>query len=395
MKHKCLACNGGLGKSFFRILDLPLVDSFSKTAALAKKVNKFTVNLCQCNTCSTIQIASPPDTSVIYKEYIYESKSSPDLKKHFLEYALYIKSLSNSKKDKILEIGCNDGLLLKKLHHIGFYNLNGVDPSPQTSTISIPNAFIVNDFFTDKNSTRFQDSSFDFIIANNCFSHIPDLVSVLANCKKLLKSKGTLVIEVQSTLDLLQNVIFDYIYHEHYFYHSVTSFEKVVSLAGLEIYDLMHVDTKGGSYRFLVGHRDLHKRNKRIDYWKYREKLLDLHSSRPWVILETYLRNLKKNLHQFLRKNKYDNIYAYGASATTTVLHSYMGLEKNIKAIIDDNVKRQGLFAPGSGIPVVAPKNLTKADICIISAWRHANLIISKLSNFKKPYIIPLPKLIF
>ena len=90
MTINCLACNGILGDTLFSIPDLPLVDSFCTSREDALAVPSYSVDLRQCKNCNTIQIASPPDTSEIYKNYIYDSSSSPDLSKHFSAYAHYI-----------------------------------------------------------------------------------------------------------------------------------------------------------------------------------------------------------------------------------------------------------------------------------------------------------------
>ena len=73
--------------------------------------------------------------------------------------------------------------------------------------------------------------------------------------------------EVQSCLDLVEGVVFDYIYHEHYFYHSAQSFERLAKISGLELYHIDHVPTKGGSYRFLLGHPGCHLIDSSVDYW--------------------------------------------------------------------------------------------------------------------------------
>jgi 2-polyprenyl-3-methyl-5-hydroxy-6-metoxy-1,4-benzoquinol methylase len=390
MKYECLACGGDLGESLFLIPQLPLVDSFCSTSEEAKRVPTYSIDLRQCEKCQTIQVASPPDTSEIYRNYIYESRSSPDLELHFKEYAIFIKSLSIGADEDILEIGANDGLFLGKMSEAGFKNLLGIDPSPQTAKIQLPKVTIINDFFNSESTSSLKRSSFGLIVANNCFSHIPQLTSVISLCKEFLAKDGVLMVEVQSTLDLIENVVFDYIYHEHYFYHSATSFECVAGMASLELYDVRHVPTKGGSYRLLFGHPGEHKKNKSVDYWKYRESLAGIHTRRPWLMMVDYLNGIKVLLHEMLNK-KDRHLSVYGASATGTVFLRYFELENLVDFIVDDNPIRQGLFSPGAAIPVLSPNQISKSDICLIAAWRHAKLIIPKILAAKRPYIIPLP----
>jgi len=391
MTHYCLACGGILSDTLFEIPELPLVDSFCAERNLSLSVPRFTTTLSQCKTCKTIQIASPPDTSNIYKSYIYESSSSPDLQGHFAEYAEFIYNLSGDSNVPILEIGTNDGLLLTQLTTKGFHNLAGIDPSPQTGKISIPNATIVNDFFNRESASRLPEKRFQFIIANNCFSHIPNLTDTLSLCRELLEPEGMVMIEVQSTLDLVEGVVFDYIYHEHYFYHTVTSFSELARLSGLELFSVKRVATKGGSYRLLVGHPNKHTKNGSVDYWIYRETVAKVHALETWGAMKAYLEEVRKTLRKFLSSHQ-GVIAGYGACATGTVFLSYMGIENDIDFIVDDNPKRQGLFSPGAGIPVVPPDACLEADACVVLAWRHSNHIGPKIRAFNVPYAIPLPE---
>ncbi|MEI6030910.1 MAG: methyltransferase domain-containing protein [Alphaproteobacteria bacterium] len=393
MIHNCLACGGILGEPFFSIPDLPLVDSFSFTKVQALSVPTYTIDLCQCVTCKTIQVASPPDTSAIYQNYIYESSSSPDLLNHFSSYAQFVSSIASSLDKPILEIGANDGLLISQLLKVGFKNVYAVDPSPQTALISFPGVTVINNFFSPEVVDNLENNSFSVIIANNCFSHIPNLSSILSLCKNLLTHNGVLIVEVQSTLDLIEGVVFDYIYHEHYFYHTIISFDLLASVSGLEIFSVQHVPTKGGSYRLLLGRPGFHPIDGSVSYWKYREKISSVNTIAPWKEMQDYLASTKQRLQKFIIESKLP-LFGYGASATGTVFLRYMGIEDSIHSIVDDNTKRQNTFAPGSGLPVVSLSSIPSSQQAIILAWRHASLIIPKLKLAGIPYLVPLPYMV-
>jgi SAM-dependent methyltransferase len=388
----CLACDGFLGEVLFSIPDLPLVDSFCVSRQDALAVPRYSVDLCQCTICSTIQIASPPDTSDIYKNYIYESSSSPDLSDHFSSYAQCISSLATSLDTRILEVGANDGLLLQKLSDVGYTNMLGVDPSPQTAGIAIKGVEIINDFFSDTSVSDLEPKSIGLIIANNCFSHIPNLSDVLTLCASLLEPAGTVIVEVQSCLALLEGVVFDYIYHEHYFYHSAQSFEKLASMSGLEIYRIDLVPTKGGSYRIFLGHSGCHPIQSSVSFWKFREDLAGIHRHEAWALMTDYLSGIKSSLKSFIHCSG-RSLIGYGASATGTVLMRYMDIEESVAAIVDDNVKRQGLFSPGTAIPIKPPSSLKSSDTCLMLAWRHAPFILPKINSMGLDYVVPLPQL--
>ena len=394
----CNACQGELSPPLFKVRDLPLVDSFCSTPISASQVPRFSIDICQCNTCQTIQIASPPDTAEIYRNYIYESRSSPDLLDHFTQYARVVSRTVPGKDRPVLEIGANDGLFLHQLIKEGFNNLVAVDPSPQTAMVSFAeteaNVEVINQFFCYDSIKHFEKNSFVAIFANNCFSHISDLLGVLNLCAKFLSSDGTLFVEVQSTLDLVESVVFDYIYHEHYFYHSMISFENLAKMAGLEVYGVEHVSTKGGSYRFSLGHKGAHVVESSVSYWKYRESIAGVHSTDTWLKLESYLAKSKLVLHEWF-SNSDKPVIGFGASATGTVFIRYMAIEHKLGAIVDDNPKRQGLYAPGTAIPIISIDELRGDERCLILAWRHSSLIVPKLRARGIVSISPLPYLTF
>lgn len=389
MKSRCLACGCSLGIPVFSIKDLPLVDSFSSDHRRAKNIDRYDIDICQCDKCLTLQIKNPPDTSDVYKNYIYESKSSPDLNSHFKDYAAFVKAEVKTKSPKILEIGANDGLLIEHLFKLGFSDITAIDPSPQASNIDPQQAKVINDFFNEDTFSRLKAHSYDLILANNCFSHIPNLKEVLRLCEELLTKNGAMVVEVQSTLHLLENAIFDYIYHEHFFYHTLTSFDILANLVGLEVHDVYFQETKGGSFRFLVRRKGSRAISHSVSFWKYRETVGLVHSVHAWDRLARYIGTVKDRLHQEFEKRN-GRIVGYGACATGTVLLHHLELNKFIDLLVDDNPKRQGLFAPGSGLIVRPKEAIGPSDVCLILAWRHSKMIRRALPSCAQ-IIDPLP----
>lgn len=266
-----------------------------------------------------------------------------------------------------------------------------IDPSPQTAAIKISGVTILNSFFNEDVKVRLGEEKAFLIIANNCFSHIPDLLGKLKLCKSLLATGGAIIVEVQSALSLLENVVFDYIYHEHYFYHSALSFRNLVRRSGLNITKIDLLPTKGGSYRFTLAHEEDEPETAAVDYWLYKESLVEINALATWNNLYRYLELIKHQTHQFLENNLDKRLVGYGASATGTVLIKYLGLEDRIELIVDDNPGRQGLYAPGSGIPVKDNTELRSSDLCIVLAWRHSGLIQKRLRKLSVPHICPLP----
>ena len=144
--RKCSSCdNGFLTEKLFEISNLPLVDSFSKSSESAKKVPTSTVTIRLCNCCKTVQIDNPIDPVNLYKSYIYDSKSSPDLENHFEGYLNDLNSRGLINNSRILEIGINDGLLAEKIIKSKPSSYIGIDPSPQSASIKTRGISIIHD----------------------------------------------------------------------------------------------------------------------------------------------------------------------------------------------------------------------------------------------------------
>lgn len=385
----CLACGKGFLESpLFKINDLPLVDKFMPSYKEAREVFKSDVTLRKCSTCETVQIDNPISPSILYDEYIYESSSSPDLNKHFDEYSEDINNRFNLNDSKILEIGINDGLLAKKLLNKGSKNVCGIDPSPQSKKIEEFGIEIINGYFgSNEVNKKMHSYKYDLIIANNVLSHIPQMFEIIQNISSYLKKGGTLIFEVQSLTHMLRGIVFDYIYHEHIFYHSLISLDNLLNMAGLEIYDVSTRPVKGGSYRIFASHKGDHMVNTRVIYEKYQEDIVLNSKNSTWLEISKYLQIIRGEIDLYTKKNSL--IVGYGACATGTVLQRYFNLESKIKYVIDDNAKRQGLFTPGYGIEVTSDQILDKDPNIIILAWRHLEYFKKKLSSHS--YFKPLP----
>ena len=106
----------------------------------------------------------------------------------------------------------------------------------------------INCFLEEKNLKKIRKNA-DIILASNVFAH-SDKLKEMAKCMlKLLKEKGTLIIEVQYLLNTLKDLTFDNIYHEHYNYWSLTSLLNFFNQFDARIVKAEKINTHGGSLR--------------------------------------------------------------------------------------------------------------------------------------------------
>ena len=368
--------------------------------------------LVYCEDCFLLQIINKVDSKLLFKDYFYFSSAIATLRKHFREYAEEVtKEFLIPDNSIVLEIGCNDGILLKPFIELGIKTVIGVDPSTNViSTIKDPNIITINDFLTEELSKSIVSNygKIDLICANNVFAHINDMHDITKAIKRLLKPKGVFIFEVHYIGSLIDEVQYDMIYHEHIYYYSLITLQNFFAKFELEIFNIKPIPIHGGSMRYYV--RNINKLKKE----KKSLKVLNLQKielQKGYNVKETFLNYAKEvnitkdNLMSLLNKlkKKRKKIVGYGASGRANTLIQYCGINSNLlDYIIDDSPMKQGFYTPKSHLEIKSRDALKEEvpDYILIFAWSFFNEIIEKnISYLHKgvKFIIPLPevKIIF
>lgn len=360
-----------------------------------------------CENCFLLQIINKVDSKLLFKDYFYFSSAIATLRKHFREYAEEVtKEFLIPDQASVLEIGCNDGILLKPFIELGIKKVIGVDPSSNViSTIKDPDIITINDFLTENLSKEIirKHGKIDLICANNVFAHINDMHDITRAIKLLLKPNGVFIFEVHYIGSLIDEVQYDMIYHEHIYYYSLITLQKFFSKFDFEIFNIKPIPIHGGSMRYYV--RNI---GKLIDK-KISLKLLNLQKneySKGYNQKSTFIDYAKKvditrkNLMNLLNKIKKEKktIVGYGASGRANTLIQFCKIDdKLLDYIVDDAPMKQGYYTPGSHLLIKSREALNEElpDYIIIFAWSFFNEIIEKNINYLHQgvkFIIPLPE---
>ena len=387
---KCRICKSSL-KLLHNYRQTPLGEDF-----IHKKNKKqqplLNLNLCICRKCKLVQISEIVDPNKIYKDYLYETKTSITLDRHFKDYSFKAsKKINLKRKDLVIDIGSNDGNLLSHFKQRTRCNVLGIEPAKHIAKIANKKGInTINSFFNKKVvrdiNKRFGKSR--LITANNVFANIENINSWIILVKELLTKDGFFVIESFYLADLLKNKVFDFIYHEH---HSAFSLKPILYLCDKHNLKLVHAeqtDSKGGSLRYYLCRKDLkYKKSKSLDLLWKREKKEKIYNKLTYTKYFRYISLQKSKLLSFINKNQDNKLYGFGASITCiTLIYQFM-LENRIKILFDDNKIKQGMLSPRDKIPVqkFSHKNTKKNSILLILAWRYQKSILKKhLKTFKK-----------
>jgi len=218
----------------------------------------------------------------------------------------------------------------------------------------------------------------------------------------LLDERGIFVIEVPYLADLLANLEFDTIYHEHHGYFAINPFTVFAKRFGMEVFDAERKSVHGGSIRVFI--RKYLSSNSKIkesvNEMAMLEQKLALNKSNTYKEFNSKIQIIKEKLMALLHSLKKQNkrIIGYGAPAKATVLTNYCGIDARIiDYIVDKNPLKQGKYIPGVRIPIVSEEKFHQdtPHYAIVFAWNFFSEIFKKEEDFRKKdgkFIIPLPE---
>jgi SAM-dependent methyltransferase len=328
----------------------------------------------------------------------------PFLVKHFNNYADEMASRFDPSIDNhitVLEMGCNDGVFLRPLADRGF-DVIGVDPS-DTVTKLIEDGFnIYNTFMCDDvvDQIVLKHGQVDLFFSSNSFAHIDDMKTIFSCVKRVLKPKGRAFIEVHYLSAVVDELNFDFIYHEHMTYYSVSSFMRLATIFGMTLIDVTLTSVHGKSLRIELSNNDLDSAltSDNVDLMLQRESHLRSIDQLQLFSKSIYdWRDEFSKLYSELKRQGF-KIYGYGASGRATTLCNFAGID--IPVIIDDAQSKIGSFTPRYHAPIVSSAilkdPLNRPDYVVILAWPYANNIIENNKEYQQSggkFIIPLPKI--
>ncbi len=404
-RYTCRLCDGKALSKVFSLAPTPLANAFVRREDIDKPQRLYPLDLYFCEQCGHLQLLDVVDPVELYEHYVYVSGTSPVFVKHFSQYADYVIDQFDPPEDGlVVDIGANDGTLLGFFKRRG-RRVVGVDPaieiSAQATAAGIP---ILNEFFTPTLAERIRDEhgSASVITANNVIAHIDDLSGVMLGVRRLLAPTGIFVFEVSYLVDVIEKTLFDTIYHEHLDYHAVGPLVQFFDRCGLQLVEANCVDSHGGSLRGVAqlkgGPRPV---GKSVPAATEIEMRMGLGRSEAYRDFAAHVDALKTRLVDLLHalKTQGKRIAGFGAPAKATTLLYHFEIERGVlEFIIDDSPMKQGLYSPGSHIPVVPSQELyrRRPDYVVILAWNFADSIIEKHRAFLDAggrFIVPLPDL--
>ena len=358
------------------------------------------MELVVCNKCKLAQLNHTVDPKVLFQKYLWVTGTSKKIKSYRKFFFDEINKKINLHQKFICEIASNDGFFLEYVRKKN--EVIGIDPAKNIAKISnLKGIKTYTDFFNLKTANKIikkHKKKPDLVICRNVIPHIENIQSVMKGLNKLLSDNGVGAIEFHNAKNLIINKHYDYIYHEHIFYFTLTSINNVLKKHDLHAFDFFQSPISGGSFVILFK-KNKTKRTNRFKLMIEKERDFKINSVSNWKKLDKVCKNHKKNFAIILKKlNQIQKISAYGASARSSTLINYLNLNnKLIDVVFDKNKLKTNLFTPGTHIKILKPSRsiINRYKLLIIFAWNFKEEIIQYLKKikFKGEIILPLPRI--
>jgi hypothetical protein len=339
-----------------------------------------------CEACLLVQAPNYESAEEIFKaDYPYFSSVSAAWLEHAKHYAGNMQQrFALGPHSLVVEVASNDGYLLRWFKSAGIPVL-GIEPTASTAQAAKQLGIPVEQSFFGKNyaiELRNRGFAADLMPANNVVAHVPFINDFVAGFTELLKPAGVATFEFHHLLNLVQLGQFDTIYHEHFYYHSLSTFSKILERNGLLVFDAEELPTHGGSLRVYAQRADTqaHALSPRVTELLRREVAAGLTDLGTYLAYNERVKQAKRDMLTWLiqARNEGKRIAAYGAPAKGNTLLNYLGARTDfIEYTVDDTPQKQGRFLPGTTIPIVPASCLAEdtPDVIVILAWNWANEI--------------------
>src|SRR3989344_7159934 len=126
---ECRACKGEHLTRALSFGKTPPANAFLSEEKLKEEEMFFPLDVYLCGDCSLLQLRDIVSPELLFSDYVYVSSTSSAFVAHFESFAESMQSRFGlaSDKDLVMDIGSNDGILLRPYKNRGIRVL-GVDP---------------------------------------------------------------------------------------------------------------------------------------------------------------------------------------------------------------------------------------------------------------------------
>ncbi len=378
----CRICGSKDVQPVLELGNHPWANNFVEKKQIAS-IPEYPLTLFYCNSCGLAQLGFTVAKEIMFGDHTYLSGTTRSLSRHFANVAASVDSKFEKTDHRltVLDIGSNDGTLLKQFQNLG-WDVIGVESSSSTAKIAAENGvYTINAFFNEETAKNLR-RKVDVVHASGVFFHLEELHSVCEGIKQILSREGRFVCQFIYAKGMIENLAFDQIYHEHLLYYTLQTISNLLEQHGLEVFECEKSDIHGGSLIINAGHKGVFPRHKSVDIVLAEEKQSGANDKAFYLEfskkVHAYGQKIRSDLETYRNEGK--TIFGLGAPVKGNTLLNFINADRNlIECLVEINETRQGLVAPGSAIPVVLESELDRApDVYLVLAWNFKDEILQR-----------------
>jgi hypothetical protein len=401
----CRLCGSRILDRILSLVPTPLANAFVAEPERNDPQDRFPLDVFLCRGCGHVQLLDVVDPLQLFQRRRSPIQGLPLSVAYFEDYARELMQRFRLAHDAlIVEIGSNDGTLLRYLENAGM-RPQGVEPAVDLARDAIVRGVpTFPGFFSPAIASRIEEERgrAAMVIAHSVFAHTDDLNGFLEGVHQLLARDGIFVFEVDYLLDMVERGAIDTIRHENLDYHSVAPLVRFLHASDMELIGVKHV---GGAAGRLRGYAQRlggpHAADDSVAALREKENQAALAEPITFHKLGERFSALRDELIRMLTavRDQGGRVAGFGAPAKATTLLHQLGLGPEIiEFIVDDSPWKQGLYTPGLLIPVLPPESLyeRRPDVLVVLSWDHAEDIVARHRAFRSDggrFVIPLPEI--
>lgn len=399
----CIVCGSDSVEPFLDLGETALANKFLAAEDLRTAEPAYELIVGFCSNCTHIQLTRHVPPADMFEDYLYVSSASDTLRDHLWDLSdVVVERCGLGEDDLVIDIGANDGSLLKGFRRHGVRAL-GVDPARNLAELyHDPEIARYTGFFDSGSAAEIveQYGPAAAITATNTFPHIPALQDFVRGIDIALAPGGSFVIEAHYLMDIYEQLAFDTVYHEHVSYWALGPMMRLFEGHGMEVTHAERLPIHHGQLRVRVQRKGEGNVDPGVQGIHDAERNAGLDRLETWQEFARRTQRLKDDLHGTLAELRSDGkqVVGYGAPAKGNTLLGFLGLgPENLDYIVDRSPLKQGLYTPGTHIPVVPTERLLEdqPEYVLLLAWNFAEEVMGQQSEYRGNggrFILPVPE---
>ena len=409
-RKSCRICGNPALKPVINLGQQFLQGVFVKPGSQTTPTRRISTELVRCDpqategACGLLQtlVSVPPE--VLYSSYWYRSGTNQTMRDHLAGIATEAADYVGKKDALALDIGCNDGTLLRA--YPKSFSKIGIDPSNIASAID-GDYKVVNDFFPSPALTEvLSGRKCDIITSIAMFYDLEAPQEFVRALKNVLSQDGLWIFEMSYMPLMLEMNSYDTICHEHLEYYSLAVIEHLLRVCGMKVVRVGFNDINGGSIRCYATHADQYSYSSaghlaELHRVRQAEFELELDTDRPYRHFQDRINNHQRELSDLIRKLRRDGktVHVYGASTKGNTILQWCNLDSTlIPYAADRNPDKAGARTLGTDIAIISEdeSRAMKPDYYLVLPWHFRKEFVKREQDILKAgtkFIFPLPEI--